>query len=111
MMKLKTGTFVDPETFETLADNETLDAHGTDLVGDDEHGCWWGTARAAWVLETIEDEPGPARPTTCRSVQVVVGWCWAGHYDGYFVGTVEEARPYAVCHGVRVESIETMFRA
>jgi hypothetical protein len=93
-----TSTFVDPETGERYAPYERLDPHGTPLIGEDEWGLWWGTERAAWVLsEGSTSRLVRFTGTICRTT---VKW------DGFFIGTDDEATLYAECHGVTVAHLE-----
>jgi hypothetical protein len=91
--------FADPETFDALDLNDICDAHGAPLIGEDEHGFWWGTSRAAWVLHE-ED--------CVESVFVVYGWLGPEQWTGYFMGHKEDAVSYAECHSVIVEDVEQL---
>lgn len=78
-MNPKALTFYDPIEHSTLADDELDDANGRELIGDDDHGLWWGTERAFWVLEAGE---------SARELIVVTGEDKWGHpFDGYFYGS------------------------
>jgi hypothetical protein len=83
------GFFVDIVTGERV---EVCDVHGVDVMGADEHGLWWGTERAAWVLS--------------EQAYTVEVWGHVGSeaYAGHFIGTEEEAIDYAERHMVRVEA-------
>jgi hypothetical protein len=85
--------FVDP--WERKAIEGCYDSIGTELIGDDEHGMWWGTERAVW-------------PLSFGAVIHVRGYVGAVEYDGYFLGTEDEAESYAVCHGVTEVSTEVI---
>ena len=89
------NVFVDPFDGETILEQPGVDAHGTDLIGEDDHGLWWGTPRAAWVL----------RP--CTELVHVIGRLGAMTWDGWFIGSVEDAVAYAECHGVVVDETES----
>jgi hypothetical protein len=81
--------FVDPNTGNRLEGDALFDCEGCAIVGSDDEGTWWGTERAAWVLSE-------------QYYSVVVnGYLGADYYIGYFIGTVEEARHYAMTHGVK----------
>jgi len=71
---------------------EGCDARGTAVVGSDEEGMWWGTERAAWILE------GDG-----LALVEVWGTLCGEPYTGWFVGTVEGARDYCWRHSVVVE--------
>ena len=94
------GYFTDPETGERLADHETIDAHGTDLVGvDGDGGLWWGTERAAWVLH---------EHAFTVIVRGTMGWPGGRRrWTGRFVGTEEAAIHYAETHSVVVDEVES----
>ena len=89
------GYFFDPIDRIHIDETIGLDAHGTDIVGSDEHGVWWGTARAAWVLYPHHE------------LVHVIGRRGAEAYDGWFVGSIEDAILYAEHHDVRVEKTES----
>lgn len=90
------GYFVDVAAGERLADHETVDAHGTDLIGVDyDGGLWWGTERAAWVLHE-------------HAFTVIVrGKLGRRPWSGHFVGTEDAAIEYAETHGVVVDEVES----
>jgi hypothetical protein len=87
------GRFVDPHTNTLFGDNEQEDVHGTPLIGpgDDGEGddFWWGTDRAAWVLEDgglYFSAVGRMRGT-------------ADTWDGHFIASSEEqVIDYALNH-------------
>jgi hypothetical protein len=86
--------FVDPNTGDRLEGDALFDCEGCAIVGSDDEGTWWGTERAAWVLSE-------------QYYSVIVnGYLGADPYVGYFIGTSEEARFYAMTHGVK--DIEVM---
>lgn len=91
----RAACFVDPVSGERLADTDTCDAHGTDLIGVDEYGVWWGTERAAWVLHE--------HPFTVQVRGRIGRLAWEGH----FVGTEDAAIEYAETHGVVVDEVES----
>lgn len=82
------GHFIDTISDEIVED---IDAHGVDVIGEDEHGIWWGTERAAWMISH-----------TYYTVDVW-GHLHGKPWQGVFIGTVEEAVDYAERHGVVVE--------
>lgn len=83
------GYFVDPETGERLPDDAVFDAHGVELIGADDHGLWWGTERACWVLS----EGGP--------VVEASGFIGSEVWGGFFIGSEGDAEWYAETHGVK----------
>ena len=69
------------------------DRKGRPLIGIDDEGMWWGTEEAAWFLSE-----------QAFSVQVC-GWCGSTPYDGYFIGTVDEARDYCENRRIKIDHI------
>lgn len=91
------ATFYDCKTGESFT--EGVDALGQDVVGDDAHGDWWGTTRAAWVLPCYVD--------TIARLMIVSGMRGASPYDGAFIASsTEDAVSYAARRGVRVTHVE-----
>ena len=102
--------FVDPVEETRYEAHEYLDPYGQELLGEDEHGLWWGTERAAWVLS-----PGPIEGRVVRVVgkatltpDVAHPWLPPKEvlYDGFFIGSDEEAQSYATCRGFDVFHVE-----
>lgn len=90
------GRFVDPVTGEPFADDEKCDADGVDLIGVDDGGdLWWGTPRAAYVLSNH------------WAIVRVGGFIGSARWDGFFVGTDDEAIDYARGHSVHVDHVES----
>jgi len=85
------GEILDESTEGTYIE---VDREGAPLIGDDEHGVWWGTEDAAWVLSEV-----------WYSTRVQ-GYLGSENYTGHFIGTMEEVLFYCVEHGVKVYSVE-----
>jgi hypothetical protein len=86
------GFFVDPETGEVLDESVSrVDAHGRDIVGEDEHGFWWGTERACWKLEHSRHV---VRVTAIARDGTV--------FDAWFLGSEKAALRYARRWGVAI---------
>jgi hypothetical protein len=72
--------FIDPETGEAFdkPNDCGTDVHGTDVVGEDENGMWWGTDRAAWLL----GDPPVRKAYLVR----VDGFLASEPWTGFFIG-------------------------
>lgn len=89
--------FIDPETGERIHGvrrGVEMDAQGADIVGDDENGTWWGTGRAAWLLQRRPLRSGPA------TVVRVDGFLAAEPWTGFFI-SAEHAEGKALSHARR----------
>lgn len=82
----------DPETKQALQGPTEEDSWGTDLIGQDSEGRWWGTPRALWVIS-----PGRG----CKTF-VVTGYLGSETYVLYLRAKHKSvALDYAICHGVK----------
>ncbi len=88
------AAFYDPKTGDKL--EEGVDALGQNVIGEDEHGLWWGTPRAAWVLPC----------TGTMRLVFVSGVRGAEAYDGAFLGSADAAISYVERRGVKVTHVE-----
>jgi hypothetical protein len=88
----KTCWFVDTETGKLYG--EGCDRRGTDLVGEDADGFWWGTPFAPWCL------------SEGAAMVCVEGRRGATHCTYFFLGTRDEAVDYVERRGVRVTHVE-----
>jgi hypothetical protein len=95
----RTGFFVDPETNELIRSDQRRDVEGMPVIEQDDalESTWWGTPRAAWKLSDAE---------TVVNVYGDIGggleWEGGWHWEGWFLGTEEEAAAFAEAHGVRI---------
>lgn len=93
--------FIDTRTGEVLdlPGQPTCDVNGVDFIGEDDAGAWWGTERAAWMLSTTEG----------RCLVEVSGFLGSVEWQGFFIGTVEEALLWAEKRWIRIVQHEVLW--
>jgi hypothetical protein len=97
------GYWIDPETSERLPFDPGDDALGVPVSGQDSRGRWWGTRRAAWLLSDnaqVVRVSGWVMPDGKDAARDMLPW------DGWFVGTKEQAENCARMCGVHISFTE-----